>query len=214
MDKCGHCAYWANNSFTGTSSCRLTKRDDVGYFAPSCEHFERREQPTKTKETMETTEIANTAPQTKVCKICGRELPLDSFPKHPRTKDGHTTICADCFRTKNAASIQKAIDARKTKKTKETSIDGKEFDAAQRAVSLKRDQVRDQGTKPKIKIGFPPELEKCIKEERGHIDKITDDLMKQLMQKVKPTMFTDRELYDELRRRGWTGTLTRTETLE
>lgn len=25
---------------------------------------------------------------------------------------------------------------------------------------------------------------------------------------------TDRELYDELRRRGWTGTLTRTETLE
>ena len=209
MDKCGHCAYWASNSFTGTSSCRLTKRDDVGYFAPSCEHFEKREQPTKPKETMNTTETTNTAPQTKVCKNCGRELPLEDFPEHPRTADGHGHICTECFRAKNAASIQKAIDARKKKPTKEASIDGKEFEAAQRAVSLKR----DQGTKPKIKIGFSPELEKLIKEERGHIDKIADDLMKQLMQQVKPTMFTDQQLYDELFRRGWIGTLTRTETL-
>lgn len=172
MDKCGHCAYWANNSFTGTSSCRLTKRDDVGYFAPSCEHFERREQPTKPKETMETTETTNTAPQTKVCKICGRELPLDSFLKHPRTKDGHTTICADCFRTKNADSLRKAAEnsaaARKGNKRgpyKPRAIETKPVPAVQ-----------------VVRVGIDT--------------------------------FTDRQLYDELRRRGWTGTLTRTETLE
>lgn len=183
MDKCGHCAYWANNNFTGTSSCRLTKRDDVGYFAPSCEHFERREQPTKPKETMETTETTNTAPQTKVCKICGRELPLDSFPKHPRTKDGHTTICADCFRAKNAASIQKAIDAR-VNKTK-AAVDPETTKEAQRIGAGIATTIYEQLDKRPM---LPP--------------------FEQL------ASLTDRQLYDELRRRGWTGTLTRTETLE
>ena len=193
MDKCGHCAYWANNSFTGTSSCRLTKRDDVGYFAPSCEHFEKREQPTKPKETMETTEtkieevlIENAKKPGivfKTCKICRCTLPLDSFPKHPRTKDGHTTICADCFRAKNAASIQKAVDAR-VNKTK-AAVEPETTKEAQRIGAGIAENIKDQLDKRPI---LPP--------------------FEQL------ASLTDRQLFDELRRRGWTGTLTRTETLE
>lgn len=34
--------------------------------------------------------------QTKVCKKCGRELPVDQFGKHARTKDGLQPLCKDC----------------------------------------------------------------------------------------------------------------------
>lgn len=47
---------------------------------------------------------------TKTCKICGRTLPLDQFPKHPRTADGHSTICRECYKTKNADSLRKAAE--------------------------------------------------------------------------------------------------------
>lgn len=41
-------------------------------------------------------------PTTKVCKVCGKELPLDSFPKQVKSKDGHMNMCRDCFSAKHA----------------------------------------------------------------------------------------------------------------
>lgn len=35
-------------------------------------------------------------PQTKVCKKCGRELPLEAFCKHPKSADGLHSICREC----------------------------------------------------------------------------------------------------------------------
>lgn len=35
----------------------------------------------------------------KVCFKCGRVLPLDSFYKHPRMRDGHLNKCKDCTKT-------------------------------------------------------------------------------------------------------------------
>ena len=35
---------------------------------------------------------------TKICKECGRELPIDSFNKNKGMKDGHVNICKDCQR--------------------------------------------------------------------------------------------------------------------
>lgn len=35
---------------------------------------------------------------TKICKECGRELPLEQFSKNPGMKDGHVNICKDCQR--------------------------------------------------------------------------------------------------------------------
>ena len=34
--------------------------------------------------------------KTKVCRKCGRELPLSEFPKNRRSKDGHHNICKTC----------------------------------------------------------------------------------------------------------------------
>lgn len=34
--------------------------------------------------------------KTKVCKMCGRELPVSEFNKHPKTKDGLQGYCKEC----------------------------------------------------------------------------------------------------------------------
>ncbi len=34
--------------------------------------------------------------ETKVCKTCGRELPVSAFGKHPKTKDGLQPVCSEC----------------------------------------------------------------------------------------------------------------------
>lgn len=33
---------------------------------------------------------------TKRCSRCGKEKPLDEFPKHPKCGDGHTGVCKSC----------------------------------------------------------------------------------------------------------------------
>ena len=33
---------------------------------------------------------------TKVCKACGRTLPLSSFGVHNKSADGHMAVCNDC----------------------------------------------------------------------------------------------------------------------
>ena len=32
----------------------------------------------------------------KICKVCGRELPLESFAKHRLSKDGYMATCNSC----------------------------------------------------------------------------------------------------------------------
>ena len=39
-------------------------------------------------------------PGTKVCKDCGRELPLEQCPKHGRSRDGRNSVCMECFSKK------------------------------------------------------------------------------------------------------------------
>jgi len=39
----------------------------------------------------------------KKCKICGRILPLDSFYKLKRMKDGHMNQCKDCIKKRAIA---------------------------------------------------------------------------------------------------------------
>lgn len=34
--------------------------------------------------------------ETKICSVCGKELPLDKFPKSEKGKDGHRTYCRMC----------------------------------------------------------------------------------------------------------------------
>ena len=163
MKICGNCKHCYVGECTGITLCRLSKKDVIGYFAAPCEHYENNQEQPKTRTS---TAMEYYTTPAKVCKICGRTLPLDSFPKHPRTKDGHSHICAECLKAKNASSIQAAIDARKKKK--EVNI---------------------------------------------QVDALPDGIHKVVIDPAKLEHYTDQQLYDELIRRGWTGTLTRTETL-
>lgn len=38
----------------------------------------------------------------KVCKECGRELPLSEFARHDKSKDGHMSVCKECRRRKHS----------------------------------------------------------------------------------------------------------------
>jgi ribosomal protein L40E len=40
----------------------------------------------------------NAGATTKVCKSCGRELPLDAFGGHAKTWDKKATVCLECMR--------------------------------------------------------------------------------------------------------------------
>ncbi|WP_094607228.1 hypothetical protein SPSIL_057590 [Sporomusa silvacetica DSM 10669] len=40
--------------------------------------------------------------QTKICRKCGNELPLDNFYKHSEMLDGHLNHCKDCVKSRVA----------------------------------------------------------------------------------------------------------------
>lgn len=44
---------------------------------------------------------------TKICKECGRELPLDEFPRNTKAKDHHLSICRECHGKRCAAGSKK-----------------------------------------------------------------------------------------------------------
>ena len=50
--------------------------------------------------------------ETKVCKKCGRELPITEFALNKNSKDGHVGQCKDCYN-----AYQREIYARKKDKT-------------------------------------------------------------------------------------------------
>ncbi len=92
---CSECSF-----FRGDGLCKnpQVRKREVGYFQKACAKFVERE---TTKQTETPTDIMEmntqtSAPQTKVCERCGRELPLDQFDRHYATKDKHTKICHEC----------------------------------------------------------------------------------------------------------------------
>lgn len=105
MGFCGECA-WASDGMY----CNKKKKE-VGYFSEqkcfATEEEKRNELhlPPLEKET-ETTQKENSMDNnntmtTKVCKVCGRELPINQFRKNPKCKDGHLDTCYECLSKKN-----------------------------------------------------------------------------------------------------------------
>lgn len=58
----------------------------------------------------------NAGATTKVCKSCGRELPLDAFGGHAKTWDKKNTVCLECMAAKlrkNVSKVKKTPDTQK-----------------------------------------------------------------------------------------------------
>lgn len=115
MDKlCGQCA-WNE----GGRWCRK-KYKDVAYFAQEpcfttdeeyhlllAQDIMKVESNTK-KLTQDANQMeSNTNIKTKVCKECGRELPIESFQRQVRSSDGYMHICKECKTKRTIAGLGK-----------------------------------------------------------------------------------------------------------
>lgn len=158
---CHECNYYGP-----LGRCRHPRvaRPDRNYFEKACENFEQQE-PTQTETPPPTMEEK---PTTKVCKECGRELPLEQFAKNPH---GYTSLCKECMKAKQSKGVKAHRDGLKELK-----------DQMERS-SMHRPEYQPEGKRT-------PKPEEILKD------------------------YTDSDLVDELRRRGYAGTLTKTSTLE
>ena len=62
------------------------------------------------KECFEPKEIEMEEKRTKVCKVCGKELPIEMFRKNIKSKDGYTDTCIDCINVNIRAGFNKKQD--------------------------------------------------------------------------------------------------------
>mgnify|MGYP001775737355 CR=1 FL=1 len=62
------------------------------------------------RECFETKEIEMEEKRTKVCKICGKELPIEMFRKNIKSKDGYTDTCIECINVNIRAGFNKKKD--------------------------------------------------------------------------------------------------------
>ena len=71
------------------------------------------------KECFETKEIEMEEKRTKVCKVCGKELPIEMFRKNIKSKDGYTDTCIDCINVNIRAGFNKKKDVQEKPKAEE-----------------------------------------------------------------------------------------------
>jgi hypothetical protein len=109
-------------------------------------------------------ETTKEQPKTKVCKRCGRELPLHEFGRHARTADGLQMYCRQCN-----------SDAMKRTRLKKAALKAEEKAQAQ--------ETAEETYTPRFKDARPI------------------------------IVFTNQELLDEIKRRGYTGYLKHVEEI-
>ncbi len=102
MNNCGYCKHY----LPGKALCGLTMKE-VGFLeVKPCYEAQTQKTETKMEENNET--------KTKVCKRCGRELPLHEFSRHARTADGLQVYCRDCckeaMKKTRRGKVQKDIE--------------------------------------------------------------------------------------------------------
>lgn len=119
---CGHCRQYTPRPYNEDICAKTGKV--VGYLWQK-ECFNPKEQSNMNEEKKEAT---------KVCSVCGRELPLSAFGRHARTKDGLQTMCHKC---KSKAHMNKRYVNKTEDGTPEVSLDRK-------AVKMVIGSVEDQ----------------------------------------------------------------------
>lgn len=107
MGLCGQCAWCDDGMY-----CRKNHKD-VPYFGEKSYYTTQEEfrllfaqEVTKIEQdtnllNQDTNKMAENANiKTKVCKVCGKELPIDQFRPNPKCKDGHLDTCYECLNNK------------------------------------------------------------------------------------------------------------------
>ena len=76
--------------------CNTCQHYRVTHDGPHC--FKGKVKPVSPISTGDCWEPVTTPPQiaTKVCSRCGRELPVEAFGRHAKTRDGYQPVCREC----------------------------------------------------------------------------------------------------------------------
>ena len=162
---CNDCTHYAGNG-----KCRKNKKGTTSPLkvADELKCFEQAEpeKPVLPKENK---------PETKICKGCGRELPLDAFW---RNRQGVTGYCKDCMKEKHAKA------------------------------AAKREQKYKEHEERMIEQIFGKPEKKDLDEARQSFQEELDRVAP--VKSIKA--FTDDELVEELRDRGYCGRIVKTIT--
>lgn len=101
---CAECVHYTHGE---EPRCMVRPAYFPGYLHPACDKFAagdfRKVKEDYLKDLVPITDkpknnrfMDPNTPQTKVCKKCGRELPLEAFCKHPKSADGLHSLCREC----------------------------------------------------------------------------------------------------------------------
>lgn len=126
----------------------------------------------------------------KHCACCGEYKPLDEFPKNKTHKDGHASECKVCHNKMTLESQKKRRAAMKAKKEAAAAS----VAAAPAAAPYAVPRVTNSPDHP-VPI-IPPEP-----------DNVKD--LRRKDQRIALSVYTDTELAEELKSRGWFGVLTK-----
>ena len=100
--KCGECIF-----LNDTGHCRLQDKAR-SYFAEACSRFSTEpyihKQPKEGKPMKEEKKPA-AVETSRICKGCGKELPLEQFG---RNRYGYTWYCVDCMKARRQQGMEKA----------------------------------------------------------------------------------------------------------
>lgn len=151
---------------------------------------------------------------TKVCKCCGKELPLTEYYKNSATKDGHDNKCKKC-RNKQIAEYEAKHKKKKNNMEEETlrvcSTCHKKLPLSEFyknrcrpggheyvCKSCKNEWHKEYQAKRKARQN--------AEEEAAHPD-VLPFVVETPLLTLNLADITDKELFEEIRRRGYTGDL-------
>lgn len=112
--------------------CRHLKKD-VGALQPVCDYALTINDKFNPEDK---TDILPETPQTKLCKKCGKELPLEAFGKKKGTKDGLQNWCKPC-------TTKQILDARHRKKAAQNEPKEKPAKSTQPVIQPKPEPIRE-----------------------------------------------------------------------
>ncbi len=104
--------YHKDVPYFGEKSCYTTQEEFRLLFAQEVTKIEQ-DTNSLTQNANKMAENANI--KTKVCKVCGKELPIDQFRPNPKCKDGHLDTCYECLNKKIKETIKKTTKRKEDK---------------------------------------------------------------------------------------------------
>ena len=208
MALCKDCFFFRDLGICKNSK---SKKTEVGYFQEACPEFtppedesstngeshtghetheEKKEEDKEDKDDTDMdTKQENQPGLTKTCTKCGKELPLESFNRSARHKDGRLSVCKECM----AASRKEQYALKKAKKA-----------GTPPPVTDDEDNRPNQEPNPPVETLTETDAAKASIFAQFSNGDIIEELHRRRI------TFSDNWFLEELRERGYKGNLTKT----